>query len=374
MFGPRGTGKTTFLKTFFNPATVEYFDLLRPDEEQLFALNPAELENRVLGLQGKKEWVVIDEIQRVARLLDSVHRLIETTHVKFAITGSSGRKLKRGASNLLAGRAFVNHLHPLTLLEIGGRVPLMDLLKWGSLPKVLQLGTAEEKQEFLRSYAQTYLREEIAAEQIVRRLEPFRNFLSVAAQCNGQIINSAKIARDVGADSKTVQSYFTILEDTMIGFLLPAWHHSLRKRQASRPKFFFFDPGVKRALDATLSQEMYEGSFSFGNAFEHLVLLELIRLNDYRRRDFRFSYLRTPAGVEVDLVIERPGAPVALVEIKSADRVSGEDCAAVNAFVKDIPGAAAYCVSRDPHRRKIGATLCIPYQEAADELGLGERQ
>jgi predicted AAA+ superfamily ATPase len=370
LFGPRGTGKTTFLKCFFDQSEVEYIDLLNIEEEERFTRNPSELEQRVLSFQSHKKWVVLDEIQRLPRLLDTVHRLIETTTMKFALTGSSGRKLKRGAGNLLAGRAFVNHLHPLTLAELGHSVPILELLQWGSLPKVLQLSTRKEKQEFLRAYTHTYLHEEIAAEQFVRKLDPFRSFLSVAAQCNGQVINAAKISRDVGADAKTVQAYFSILEDTMVGFLLPAWHRSVRKRQATQPKFYFFDPGVKRALDFTITQEMYEGSFPFGNAFEHLVVLEFVRLNDYLRRDFRFSYLRTPAGQEIDLIIDRPGAPTALVEIKSATLITSEDCATVNAFVKDLPETAAFCVSRDPHRKKIGDTLCVPYHEAAGELGL----
>jgi predicted AAA+ superfamily ATPase len=370
LFGPRGTGKTTFLKSFFSPEEVEYIDLLALEEEEIFSRTPSELERRVMGLTPPKRWVVIDEIQRVPRLLDSVHRLIESTTIRFALTGSSGRKLKHGAANLLAGRAFVNHLHPLTLGEIGKNLPLIDLLRWGSLPKVVNAAAIEEKTEFLRAYAHTYLREEIAAEQLVRKLEPFRNFLEVAAQSNGQILNASKIGRDVGADVKTVQSYFTILEDTMMGFLLPAWRRSVRKRQATHAKFYFFDTGVKRALDRTVSQEMYEGSFAFGNAFEHLVILELVRMNDYHRCDCRFSYLRSASGQEVDLVIDRPGQPIALVEIKSAEQVSDDECRAVNAFVKEIPDAVAFCVSRDPHRKKIGAATCVPYQDAARELGL----
>jgi predicted AAA+ superfamily ATPase len=370
LFGPRGTGKTTLLKGFFNPETVEYIDLLRLDDEEKFTRNPIELENRVTGLEPKKQWVIIDEIQRIPRLLDSVHRLIETTPMKFAITGSSGRKLKRGASNLLAGRAFVNHLHPLTLPELRPDAPLLDLLKWGGLPKVIQLETDEEKREYLRAYAHTYLREEIAAEQLVRNLDPFRNFLSVAAQSNGQELNYSKIARDVGADYKTVQSYFSLLADTMMGFLLPVWHRSVRKRQSTRPKFYFFDTGIRRALDYTISQELHEGTYQFGTAFEHFVILELIRLNDYFRRDFRFSYLRTPAGREIDLVIDRPGAPVALVEIKSSTNVGKEECTPANTFVDDIPDTAAFCISRDPHRKKIGKTVCIHYEEAAKELGM----
>jgi predicted AAA+ superfamily ATPase len=371
IFGPRGSGKTTFLKNFFDLNTIEYIDLLRLDEEDSFARHPGELENRVNGLGPQKQWIVIDEIQRIPRLLDTVHRLIESTSMKFAITGSSGRKLKRGVSNLLAGRAFVNHLHPLTIRELGADAVIENLLLWGSLPKVVNLTEPLERVEFLRSYTHTYLREEIAAEQLVRNLDPFRNFLHVAAQCNGQELNFSKIARDVGIDYKTVQSYFTILEDTMMGFLLPVWHRSIRKRQSTRPKFYFFDTGVKRALDYTISQELYSGSYAFGNAFEHLIILELIRLNDYFRRDYRFSYLRTPAGLEIDLVIDRPGLPVALVEIKSTGHAGDEECSATNSFVKDIPGSAGFCISRDPHRKKIGSTLCIPFYDAAKELGLG---
>lgn len=369
MFGPRGTGKTTFLKHFFDPTELEYIDLLNIEEEDRFARNLLELEERVHALQPPKTWIVLDEIQRIPRLLDVVHRLIETTSVKFAITGSSGRKLLRGASNLLAGRAFVNHLHPLTISELSDSVPLLELLKWGSLPKVIQFQTGEEKKEYLRAYAHTYLREEIAAEQLVRKIDPFRSFLSAAAQCNGQIINASKIARDVGVDTKTVQAYFSILEDTMVGFLLPAWHRSIRKRQSTQPKFYFFDPGVKRALDFTVTQEMYEGSFAFGNAFEHLIILELFRLNHYFRRDFRFSYLRTPSGAEADLIVDRPGAPTAFIEIKSSTFVSEEDCASVNSFAKELPDVAAFCISRDPHQKKIGHTRCVPYWEAARELG-----
>ncbi|HLP16244.1 MAG TPA: AAA family ATPase [Bacteroidota bacterium] len=371
LFGPRGTGKTTFLNGFFDPNTAVYIDLLRLDEEDAFLRNPAELEQRVKGLASDVEWVVIDEIQRIPRLLDSVHRLIELSPIKFALTGSSGRKLKRGASNLLAGRAYVNHLHPLTLGELGTEVPITEIMQWGSLPKSVNVTTSREKQEYLRSYAHTYLHEEIAAEQVVRKLDPFRNFLEIAAQCNGTPINMTKIGRDVGADVKTVQSYFTILEDTMMGFLLPVWHRSIRKRQIAHPKFYFFDPGIKRALDRTLTQEIYDGSYSFGNAFEHIVILELLRLNDYFRCDYRFSFLRTAGGVEVDLVIDRPGKPVAFVEIKSSMNITENDCATLNTMIADVPDSAPYCISRDPHRKKIGEVMCVPYMEAARELGCG---
>jgi predicted AAA+ superfamily ATPase len=368
LFGARGTGKTTFLRSFFDPESVEYIDLLSIAEEERYMRNPAELEYRLLALHPDKKWVVIDEIQRIPRLLDSIHRLIESTSLKFALTGSSARKLRRGASNLLAGRAFVNYLHPLTLAELGDRVPLLEILKWGCLPKIFQLSENVEKQEFLRAYTHSYLREEIAAEQIVRKLEPFRNFLNAAAQSNGTIINYSRIARDVGADTKTVQAYFTILQDTLMGFLLPSWRRSFRKRQSSQPKFYFFDLGIKRALDFTVSQEMYEGSFAFGNAFEHLMVLEFMACNDYYRCDCRFSYLKTPGGAEIDLIIDHPGNRVSLVEFKSTKNITNDDCKTVNRFAAEIPDSQAYCISCDPLRKKIGSTLCINYRDAAKEI------
>ena len=299
-----------------------------------------------------------------------MHRLIETNTRKFALTGSSARKLKHGVSNLLAGRAFVNHLYPLTSFELGDRFNLIEVLRFGALPKVFAFDDEREKEELLRAYSFTYLKEEIATEQVVRKLDPFRNFLEIAAQQNGLILNFSSIARDIGVDTKTVQSYFQILEDTLVGFMLPAFHRSIRKRQIAHPKFYFFDLGVKRALERTVNQPMFERNFAFGNAFEHFVILELIRLSDYLRTDWRFSYLRTKDDAEVDLVIDRPGAPTALIEIKSTDSVNEADCASLNRFIQDIIPSEAFCVSRTTARKKIGKVLCIHWSELFKELGL----
>jgi predicted AAA+ superfamily ATPase len=171
-------------------------------------------------LSKKYEWIIIDEVQRLPKLLNTVHRMIEKHQQKFALTGSSARKLKRGSANLLAGRAFVNHLYPLSYLEMGDSFELNSTLHWGSLPKVLNLKTNQEKKAYLRSYSLTYIKEEIQAEQIVRKLEPFREFLTVAAQMSGQILNFSSIAREVGAHVPTAQSYYEILEETYIGFIL----------------------------------------------------------------------------------------------------------------------------------------------------------
>jgi uncharacterized protein len=378
LFGARGTGKSTLLRRLFTDTEAEYIDLLDPVTEDALARNPRELVYRINALPEHKKWVILDEIQKVPRLLDLVHAVIESKDVRFAMTGSSARKLRHGVSNLLAGRAFVNHLYPLTSIETGDRFQLEQALRWGTLPKIYQFTTAQEKEEYLRAYAFAYLKEEIAAEQVVRKLDPFRNFLEIAAQCNGTILNYTRIADDIGVDTKTVQSYFSILEDTLLGITLPAFHGSVRKRQLSHPKFYLFDTGIKRALERTVSQPLTERSYGFGNAFEHFIFLEIYRLNDYHRKDWRFSYLRTKDGAEIDLIIDRPGSARALIEIKSTDHVDERDVATLNKFADDITPSAPYCISRDPRRKKIGKTLCLHWQEAFRELGVdhnsGEQQ
>lgn len=286
------------------------------------------------------------------------------------MTGSSGRKLKRGASNLLAGRAFVYNLFPLTSKEIGNSFDLDEALHWGTLPKIGHYTANDDKKHYLQAYSLTYLKEEIVAEQVVRRLDPFRYFLEVAAQSNGRIINFSNIARDTGVDVKTVQTYFTILEDTLIGHLLPSYHSSVRKRQTKGPKFYFFDTGVKRALDRTLDVALKEGTFAFGEAFEHFVILELIRLSRYANNDWTFSYLNTKDNAEIDFIIDRPGLPKALIEIKSTKKVNDKDVAVVNRFVPDMKPCEAFCLSRDPHAKKIGSVNCLHWSEGLKEIGL----
>ena len=228
---------------------------------------------------------------------------------------------KYGAADLLAGRAFTYNLYPFSHIELGGAFSLDISLSLGSLPGMLALEEVEDRKEYLRSYVKTYLKEEIVAEQVIRQIQPFRDFLEIAAQCNGQIINYSKIARDIGVDDKTVQSYFQILEDTLVGFMLPSFHRSIRKRQREAPKFYFFDPGVKRALDRTLRMELVPQTFAYGKAFEHWVILEAMKMNEYRRLDYQFMYLKTKDDAEIDLIIERPGEKTLLVEIKSSVQV-----------------------------------------------------
>lgn len=366
LFGPRGTGKSTLLKQKFNPKECLWLDLLNSEIEDRFFRNPADLYAIVKALPQEIKYVVIDEIQKIPQLLDEVHRLIEESDKIFILTGSSARKLKRGGANLLAGRAFVYHLYPFSCFELQKQFNLEDALQWGTLPKIFGLTEQVEKNEFLRSYAETYLKEEIWSEHIVRKLPPFRRFLEVAAQCNGTIINYANIARDVGVDDKTIKEYFLILEDTMIGFFLEPFHHSFRKRLVEKPKFYFFDPGVVRSLSRRLSVPLVPKTAAYGEAFEHFILLEFIRLSSYFQPDYRFSFIRTVSDVEVDLVVERPGRPLLCIEIKSSDRIHPMDVSSFIKITKDIPNSEAMILCQDPFVKKFDHVTCYPWQQGIE--------
>lgn len=371
IFGARGTGKSTFLRSHFQPVKNLWFDLLQMDTEDQLRTDLKSFSRQIERQQAHIEWVIVDEIQKIPELLNEVHHWIEKSSIKFALTGSSARKLKRGHANLLAGRAFVNYLFPMTHLEVGQSFDLSEALSWGTLPKIFSLKTAEEKEAFLRAYAQTYLKEEIWSEHFIRKLDPFRRFLQVAAQTNGQIVNFTNIAKDVGSDVKTVQSYFEILEDTLLGFFLEPYHRSIRKQQRMSPKFFIFDAGVKRALEHTLKQPIQPQTYSYGDAFESFIITEIHRLNMYHQADYQLSYLLTKDRAEIDLIIDRPGAPMVLIEIKSKERVDDRDTRSLEHFLGDFPKPEAYVFSRDPREMRIGNVTALPWQKGIAEIGLG---
>jgi len=362
LFGARGTGKSTFLKHFFLNKNTLWFDLLDPEIEDEFLRYPNSFKEQILA-KKKVSWIIVDEIQKIPKLLNIVHHLIETTNIKFALTGSSARKLKYGSANLLAGRAFVNYMYPLTSCELKKNFDLNFCLNWGSLPEVFKLKSDEEKQEYLRSYAQTFLKEEIWTEHIIRKLEPFRKFLEISAQSNCEIINYSNIARDVGSDTKTVQSYYQILEDTLIGFLLDPYHKSIRKQQRQNPKFYFFDIGVSKALSNTLTQITLPKTYAYGKAFEHWVICEIYRLNQYLKKDFKLSYLLTKDQAEIDLIIERPGNSTVLIEIKSNESVDNRAIKTLKQFINDIPNSKALVLSKDKKSKLIENIECCHWQE-----------
>lgn len=372
MFGARATGKSTLLLEHFPPDATLWIDLLDPEVEERLSTNPSLLKTLIAG-NPNKNWIVIDEIQKIPALLDVVHSLSKNKSLKFALTGSSARKLKRGGANLLAGRAFNYLCHPLVHLEIADQFVMDDVLRFGTLPEIFSLKNERDKTDYLRAYVDTYFKEEIVAEQIVRKLKPFKNFLHVAAQMNGKILNLNKIAIDVGVDHSTVQNYFEILEDTLVGFLLEPFHESLRKRQRQASKFYYFDLGVARALSRSLDIPLKMGSYDHGNAFEQFIILEIKRLASYQYPDWSFSYLRTKDHAEIDLIIERPGMKRIAIEIKSTNKITALNDSKTQAFsslCRDFENSESYVISQDPLAQKKEGLWFLPWQKALSEIGL----
>lgn len=362
LFGPRGVGKSTLVQYTFDESFSVNFSLLKVAIRERFLRNPDELFDIVKALPDQITHVVIDEIQKAPKLLDVVHDLIESTNKCFILTGSSARKLKASGANLLAGRALVHHLHPFSVFEIEDKFDLEEALQWGLLPKIFEYGDADIKIRYLQAYAHTYLKEEIWEEQIIKDLEPFRRFLEVAAQMNGKIINYSNIARDVGVDDKTIKSYYAILEDTLVGFFLEGYQHSFRKRLLTKPKFYFFDPGITRALARMLSVPIMPKTAAYGEAFEHFVILECLKLRDEFYSEYRFSYLQTKDDVEVDLVVERPGQPILFIEIKSSTYVAYESITSFIRLAQDFGACEAVCFCDDPVEKMIENVRIMPWK------------
>ncbi len=374
LFGARGVGKSTLIRKAFDQQEAFWIDLLDASVEDRYLKNPALLLQEVRALPETTRYVVIDEIQKVPKLLDAVHSLIESTQKYFILTGSSARKLKHGGANLLAGRAFIRHLYPFTFTELKEQFNLDQALAVGMLPKVWSFKTKEEQWDFLEAYTYTYLKEEIWAEHLIRKLEPFRKFLEVAAQGNGKIINYTNIARDCGVDDKTVRTYFSILEDTWAGFTLESYQHSFRKRLAKKPKFYFFDVGVARTLARTHRIELTPQTFAYGDYFEQFVITECYKLCQYFHPDYRLSFFRAKDDLEVDLVIERPGKPLIFIEIKSTAQVDEGAIATLKKIQPEFPGAQFWCISNDPIKKVFGDGLvqALHWQEALLSLAFRE--
>ena len=369
LFGARATGKSTFLNDHFQQtAGVLSIDLLDPIIERELSNNPERLIEMINGYGPSLTWVFIDEVQKVPKILDVIHKIIFERKIHFALTGSSARKLKRGQANLLAGRAFNFKLYPMTFVELQNDFKLAEILTWGSLPKIFDFKNDLDKTRYLATYVQVYLKEEILVEQIVRKIEPFRAFLEVAAQCNSEPLNYSKIARESRIETSSVARYFEILADTWIGFFLEPYSKSVRKRQSESPKFYFFDIGVTKALTGRLGKISEEQGYDYGKSFEHLVILEIHRLNDYYEKMLRFSFLRTGAGVEVDLVVEKGRDVIALIEIKSSKNIISDDLKALRNLRTDFPRAKCYIFCLEKAARDVDEINIIPWQDGIKKV------
>lgn len=319
LFGPRGTGKSTLLRQVIPEAL--YLDLLDASLYLELSRDPHRLE-AIIGDRPIGAWIVLDEIQKTPALLDEVHRLMESRRWRFALSGSSACKLRRGGANLLAGRAVTLNIEGFSAVELQKEFNLSTALEWGMLPFVQE--DPEAAIEILAAYMNTYLKEEIREEGLVRKVPPFVRFLSLAGQLNGQVVNLQSIARDAAVSRSTVDTYFSILLDTLLGHFLPTWRPGLKVREATHPKFYWFDPGVARAAAGWLRDPV--DRLWQGTAMETLVYHELRVYNQVSRKLRPLFYYRTPAGVEVDFIIEtarrqisEPSHAVA-VEVKRSEK------------------------------------------------------
>lgn len=367
LFGARGVGKTRLCKEYLqdqrsqNLRTLEY-DLLHSETYERLLKQPHVFRLEVEAAVKKGNLTVfIDEIQKVPALLDEVHSLIESfpKRVRFLLTGSSARKLKRADANLLAGRALALRLHPLTYEEFAQ--PIFQTTRLGTLPGVVIDNEAPE--QTLRSYVSTYLKEEIQQESIVRKIDGFARFLEVAAQFHGEMMNASAIAKFAGVSSNTIADYFQILEDTLLGWRLPGWSASAVKQLRTTPKFYLFDNGVANALRGELNVRVIESSARFGKLFEALVIQELFRANDYRQLDFKFSYWRTNNDIEVDVIISRgAGKPIAALEIKSGQTPDKKEVIGLSRFAEDYPNVPLYCICRAPKPFERNGIEFVPFE------------
>ena len=359
-FGARQTGKTTLLKELF--PDVRYYDLLKSDEFERFSRRPWLLREELQdGHDG--ELVIIDEIQKLPVLLDEVHWLIVNRDLRFILTGSSARKLRRSGVNLLGGRALKNTFYPLVSAEI----PDFDLdraLNNGMLPRHYLVSDATRR---LSGYVGNYLQTEIVEEALVRNLQSFTRFLDAAALTSGEMLVYNNVASDCGVSAVTAKAYFEILIDTLFGFMIPAYTKVMKRRLIQAPKFYLFDVGVTNYL--LKRSHLKQGSPEYGHAFEHFIMQELVAYFGYNQYDNVISYWRTNSGIEVDAVL---GDADVAIEIKSSTEVKDSQMKGLKSFSDDYPQARLIVVSLDKYRRRKENIEIIPVREFLTDLWLGK--
>ncbi len=369
LFGARGTGKTRLLSELFGSQDPLVIDLLLPRNYQSLLSSPDDLTRLIQPALRDHKLIILDEVQRVPALLDLVHYHIEKSGARFGLTGSSARQLKRGGANLLAGRAITYNLFPFLESELGDLFDLEQALNFGTLPRPATDPSDEDRILYLESYVDTYVSQEIIAEQIIRKLPPFRRFLTVAAQSNGKVVNFSNIARDCLTDPSNVSNYFQILEDTLIGFLLPAFHTSVRKQQRQAPKFYFFDTGVVRALSNQTRSRALAGTYEWGRLFEAFIVSQIRAALEYKRARPNLSYLLTKDGAEIDLIVERAGEPTICLEIKSGSILHPGELSNLSELASKIKNAKAVCLYTGDFPQVVDGVEVLPYRSGLKDLG-----
>jgi predicted AAA+ superfamily ATPase len=347
LFGARQTGKSTILRQQFPKAV--YIDLLDTEVKSRLSRRPVLLYETIKD-KPENTLVIIDEIPEVPELLNEVHRLISERHIIFILCGSSARKLKRKGKNTLGGRALPVYLYPFVSAEI----PDFDIdhaVSYGMIPSHY---LAKNPQRRLAAYIQVYLKEEIKEEALVRNLNAFQRFLEVAALTDGEMVNNNNIAQDCGVSATTVSAYFDILEDTLIGYRIPAFAKVMKRRLVQAPRFYYFDVGIANHL--LHRKELVRGTTDYGHAFEHLVVQEIYAWMHYSHSEEQLSYWRTYTGLEVDVVI---GDARVAIEIKSVEEVMTRHLKGLKAFGEEHPQSHRIIVSLDKFNRHMGDIECI---------------
>ena len=375
LFGPRGCGKSTFLRHRYPPDKHFWVDLIDKRQRQLYADDPMQLrddwQSDATPEQRRNNLIIIDEIQIVPDLLDTVQLCIDRYNINFIMTGSSARKLRYGAANLLAARAFFYNLHPFSARELGEQFDLDDALQFGLLPRSVALrDDIEQRKVFLDDYVSVYLREEIIAEQLVNDLEPFRDFLKVAAASSGMIINTKNIAKQTNIDHLTVGKYFQWLNDTLLGFYLPGYSRSARSTQATNPKFYFFDTGIMRAACRVIRDDLTAGNYTYVRLFEHIVILEIVKADSDGKKMLNFSYLKTSNGKdsEIDLIVRQGESRTMAIEIKSATSISSAFVKKYAKLCRSIENCEPYIFCRVEQAYEEEGVKIMPWLQGVKEL------
>lgn len=332
LFGPRGTGKTTWVKNNFPQGL--YFDLLEAELFNDLLADPQRLDNFIP--KNFDNWVILDEVQRIPELLNEVHRLIEKYRYKFVLTGSSARKLRRAGVNLLAGRALTYSMHPLSALELGNNFNIDHSLKYGQLPAVY---TEADPKAYLESYVKTYLEEEVGQEGLTRNLGAFTRFLESASFSQGSVLNISAVARECAIERKVAENYFSILDDLLLASRVPVFTKRAKRRMVSHPKFYFFDTGVYKTLRPMGPLDAPEEAQ--GIAYETLIFQELKAINDYLKLGYNIYYWRSANDLEVDFVLYGPRG-IKAFEVKRTGKISAALLSGLRRFGQDYPAAKTY--------------------------------